>query len=243
MLKTEKRRRGLVLRLTPFKDSDAMVNAIDEEGFFSFRARGVEKLTSKNAPSVQAMTLSDFVLMESPSGGLSLKEGVAVESFLRLEDLAEAGVLSFLQELTLKVVQEDEAPIAYGYLLSLLRLLSMGKDPLTMGLLYFAKVLTTAGYGLNVDNCVICGKRKDIVSLSYSEGGFLCRDDFDPETASKTSLRRLQIARFLFKSETKDFERASFVQEECMIFYSEFAEYLENLTGVKLKSIDVLKML
>lgn len=220
-----------------------MVNAINEEGFFSFRARGVEKLTSKNAPSVQAMTLSDFVLMESQSGGLSLKEGVAAESFLRLDDLGEAGVLSFLQELTLKIVQEDEAPMAYSYLLPILRLLSKGKDALTMGLLYFAKVLSIAGYALNVDRCVICGRQKDIVSLSYAEGGFLCKDDFDSETSAKSSLRRLQIARFLFKCESKDFERADFTQEECMVFYSEFADYLENLTGVKLKSIEVLKML
>ncbi len=241
MVRTEKRRTGIVLRLTPFKDSDAMVNAISEDGFFSFKARGVEKLSSKNAPSVQPLTLSEFILMESQSGGLSLKEGGVIESFSKIEDLSCAATLSFIQELTLKIVQEDEALRVYPYLLASLRLISSGNDPLSVGLLYFAKVLTIGGYGLNVDRCVICGKQKDIVCLSYSEGGFLCRDDFEAETSIKTSPRHLQIARFLFKCEEKDFPRGEFAKEECLLFYSELSQYLENLTGVKLKSISLLK--
>lgn len=241
MVKSEKRCTGIVLRLTPFKDTDAMINAISEEGFLSFKARGVEKLTSKNAPSVQPLTLSQFVLMESPNGGLSLKEGDAIEFFGKIDDLSNAAALSLIQELTLKIIQEDEAAMAYPYLLQALRLISMGKDGLNMGLLYFAKVLSIGGYGLNVDRCVACGEQKDIVCLSYSEGGFLCRDDYDPESDNKTTPRRLQIARFLFKCEAKDFERANFTKEECSLFYEEFGEYLENLTGVRLKSITLVR--
>lgn len=243
MQKSEILKTGIVLRCSDYKETDAMVAAIGEDGFFSFHARGVRKLSSKNGPGVQPLSLSEFALFESENGIKTLKQASPIAFYGPKEDLVEASVAAFLQELTLRVVQEDEASGAYPYLLEALRLMQQGKDPLTMGLLYFAKVLANGGYGLEVGECVLCHGKKSIVSLSYEEGGFLCEEDFDPSLHQKTPVRILQIARFLFKSEAKDFKRVSFAPEECLLFYRNLSQYLENLTGVKLKSISLLNSL
>ena len=220
-----------------------MVNAISSDGFFSFLGRGVKKLTSKNASSVQPFSLSEFLLMRSNSGSLTLKQGTLEENY-QIEDSIEAmTVLSFLQELTLKVVQEDEAPLAYPYLLKACSSIKEGKDPLTIGLLYFAKVLLNSGYGLDVDECVVCHKRKGIIALSYEEGGFLCKDHFECVEDEKPDLTKLKIVRYLFRCGESDFPRVEFDRKETLPLYGELGNYLENLTGCRLKSLSLIKNL
>ncbi len=243
MQTTELRRKGLVLRLSEFKEADAMVNAISSDGFFSFLARGVKKLTSKNASSVQPFSLSEFLLMQSNSGGLTLKQGTLEENY-QIENSIEAmTVLSFLQELTLKVVQEDEAPLAYPYLIKAISSIKEGKDPLTIGLLYFAKVLNNAGYGLDVDECVVCHKKQSIVALSYEEGGFLCKDHYETQEDEKPDLMKLKIVRYLFRCKESDFPRVEFERKDTIPLYDELGRYLENLTGCRLKSLSLIKSL
>ena len=243
MQKSELTRRGLVLRCSEYKEADAMVNAISPDGFFSFSAKGVRKLTSKNAASVQPFSYSEFALMVSSSGGLSLKQGSLLSNF-QIEGSIEAmAILSFLQELTLKIVQEDEASAAYPYLLKACECIKEGKDPLTMGLLYFAKVLLGGGYGLDVDECVSCHKKKGIVALSYEEGGFLCKDCSTEASLGKSSLEKLKIARYIFRCKESDFPRVEFDKKDALPFYQELGEYLENLTGCRLKSLSMIKSL
>ncbi len=243
MQKSELTRRGLVLRCSEYKEADAMVNAISPDGFFSFSAKGVRKLTSKNAASVQPFSYSEFALMVSSSGGLSLKQGSLLSNFQIGSSIEAMSVLSFLQELTLKVVQEDEAGSAYPYLLKSCECIKEGKDPLTIGLLYFAKVLLGGGYGLDVDECVSCHKKKGIVALSYEEGGFLCKDCLGEGRFGKSSLEKLKIARYVFRCKESDFPRVEFDKKDALPFYQELGEYLENLTGCRLKSLSLIKSL
>lgn len=240
MQASEVNKTGLVLRLSEYKEADAMVTAISSEGFFSFLAKGVKKLTSKNSSSVQPFSVSEFVLLKSSSGGLTLKQGTLLDNYASQGNIEAMAVLSFLQELTLKVVQEDEAPLAYPYLLKSCSLIKEGKDPLTIGLLYFAKVLFNAGYGLDVDECVICHKKQGIVSFSYEEGGFLCKDHQNQE---KASVMKLKILRYLFRCKESDFPRVAFEAKDTLPLYQELGEYLENLTGCRLKSLSLIKSL
>ena len=243
MQKSEESLKGLVLRASEYKEADAMVNAICADGFFSFAAKGVRKLTSKNSASVQPFSYSEFSLMESSSGSLTLKQGSLLANYQIESSIEAMTVLSFLQELTIKVVQEDEAGAAYPYLLKACECIKEGKDPFTMGLLYFAKVLYNGGYGLDVDECVSCHKKKGIVALSYEDGGFLCADCFDASTFEKPSLQKLKIVRYLFRCKESDFPRVEFAKKDTLPLYEELGGYLENFTGCRLKSLSMIKSL
>jgi len=61
---------GIVTRLTPFKEKDAMINVVAENKAYSFLARGVLGIASKNMASVQPYTKSRFVLTKGKEGFL-----------------------------------------------------------------------------------------------------------------------------------------------------------------------------
>jgi len=243
MAGNEKNVEGIVIRLSALKESDVMVNAIGPSGLFSFFARGVNKLTSKNAGAVQSLSQSDFTLNVGAQGSFTLKEAKPIESFIVSDNLDALAVLSFIQELTSKIVQADEAQEDYPWLLASLRSIKAGGDPLTIGLIYFANLLQNGGIGLDVDECVICHKKTNIVAISFEDGGFVCGDCYDSEVTQVSSAKRLKIIRYIFRCGLEDISRVRFEKDECLSLFDDLGLYLSNLTGTKLKSLEIIKKL
>ncbi|OPZ35305.1 MAG: DNA repair protein RecO [Tenericutes bacterium ADurb.BinA155] len=236
-------REGIIIHLTTLKESDAMVNAIGPEGLFSFYARGINKITSKNLGAVQALSHSKLTLTIGKEGSFTLKEGEAIESFVVSDDLEALAVLNFVMELTAKIVQPDEAPAAYRWLLASLKAIKGKSNPLTVGLIYFAHLLNNGGIGLDVDECVICHSKTHIIAISYEDGGFVCESCYDPETMHTASPRKLKILRYLFRCQIEDLPRVSFTKEELIPLYQELSTYLNDLTGTNLKSLGIIQKL
>ncbi len=230
---------GYVIRLTPFKESDMMVEALTPQGFVSFLARGVAKPTSKNRAACQLLTRSRFSL-ELKGSVYALYEGEALEAPLGKEDLAHYGVYAFLTEVTAKTAVAEEGAALYPYLEAALKAIATGFDPLSAALLYFAHLLQEEGYGLVVDGCVRCGKTTDIVGLSYEQGGLLCRSHLGEEK-NRATPRKLNIVRYAFRSGPADFPRVAFLPEESKGLLLELSHYLNDLTGVTLKSLPLLE--
>jgi len=234
---------GIVLRLTPFREKDAMVNVISPERIYSFLSRGVLGIASKNLASVQPFTLSRLILVKGKEG-LMLRSGEAIDSFEKAKvNLSCLGVLSFIGELTGKVLSNDESVSIYPYLHASLTLLNDGFHPLTIALFFFAAILKVSGYGLEVTKCVISGARADIGAISYLDGGFVAKACFDPLRHVRCDERKLKIIRQIFLAKPDDLSRVAFEAQECMEIIGELGIYLEDAAGIRLKSIDLLKRL
>lgn len=235
---------GIILRLSPSKEHDGMILALSKDGFLSFYAHGIGKLTSKYAASLQPLTLSSFTLRKSSSGSLSLKEASIISSFYGKDhDLPEMGVASILIELSTHFVQEDEAKDIYPYLERTISVLNEGKDPYCAGLIFFARVLIAMGIGLNVDECVSCGNKKGITAISFAEGGLLCHDCATSLGVESRALEALKVYRYIFKAPLEDIGRVRLDSSLAKALFRELAVYLEQLTGAKLKSVDFLEQI
>jgi DNA repair protein RecO (recombination protein O) len=230
--------KGYVLHLSAYKENDAMVKVLSADGIYSFLARGVNKPTSKLAGATQLLSFSQFSLLSSNGGALSLKEAQSLKVVDGRDDLGRLTAFSFLAELSDKLIQEDEAVESYPWLEATLQALDQGFDPFTAALVYFAHLLIIAGYGLDVDECIVCGAKKDIAGISYSEGGFICRNDLE-EGVEAADTRKLKILRYIFRCQLFDLSRVKFEKAECQGILNELSRYLNDLTGVSLKSIDL----
>ncbi len=231
-------KKGIVLRVTPMKETDAMVTAIGEEGLFSFYARGIKKMTSKNGSAVQSLCLGEYLLSASNDGKFVLKEAKP-ERILAKEDLSSIAVAAFIQELTLRLIQEEDAALIYPWLYGCLDAVSRGFSPLTAGIIFFAQALKISGLGLEVSHCVRCQGKTKIAGLSLEDGGFVCENCLEGEH-ERLSQRMLKIARYLFMLTPNDIERVAFEAVECNSFFAMLSQYLDDCTGLRLKSLELL---
>ncbi len=231
---------GIVIRNTQFRDSDAMVTVLSNEKIYSFLARGVLKIKSKNASSVNLYNKSKFTLTKNKDG-FSLRTGEVINSYkTSRKNLETLSVLDFLGEVTNKLIISEDAEQAYLWLDALLDALDDGHDPLTIALIYLCNVLKINGSGINVNECVICHKKEAIVGLNFSLGGFICRNCASSGNEPKIDPEKLKMIRFLFKVDISHITYAIVGFKYGQEFLKELGEYVNNQFDVTLKSIQIL---
>ena len=99
---------GIVLKAMPYKESGQLVSVYTLQfGKMTFHARGVRKLTSKNAPSVQSITLSEFEL--TPRKGISaLIRGNGLQFYRHIKEQIECEIVAdYLLEYVYRYEEEN----------------------------------------------------------------------------------------------------------------------------------------
>lgn len=232
---------AIILRETPFLESDMMITALSKDNLYSFIAKGVMKIDSKNRVSVTKFNKSRLELMKGKDG-YKLKTGTLLKSYMKAkEDLVSLGILDFISEITSKLIGKEEAPILYPSLEGVLEGLDNGFDGLTLLLIYFATILKATGYGLNVDSCQICGKKEGMMGLSLVDGGFICKDHFNVSIHLNLNVNELKILRYIFKVEPKDYQKAVLPKEDSLQILNILEDFLYQVSDIKLKSLELVK--
>lgn len=231
---------GIVLKRVPFRDHDAIISIVTPERMFSFLARGVDKITSKNTFSVSPYSLSNFELMKTKEG-LSLKTGKLINSYSHAKDnLDTLAVLDFISEITFRLLEDGDYPSLFESIKKILELLDQGFHPKTLAIIYFATILNAAGYGWNVDSCQKCGSKASIVAINPQRGGFICRECFEAGNGVKLTPRELNILRYIFKVTPNLYEKTSFINEECTKVISILDHFVLDIVDIQLKSTKLL---
>ena len=232
---------GLVLRVNPYRDYDAMVNVINERSSFSFLARGVRKIQSKNSFSILPFSYSHFDLMKTKDG-LSLKTGNVLDSHAKLRDSYQGLLMmDFITEVTSKFLTEKEFYKAYHSIKEIIRLLEEGFDHYTLAIIYLAFILNESGYGWNVNSCQKCGQKDAIVAINTSTGGFICQNCFDGQNGAKLNSRLLKIIRYIFMVQPEMYGHISFEKDECLLILSLLEEFILGTVEFRLNSLKLLQ--
>ena len=234
---------GIVIRRTSYKEGSAMISVLTKDRIRSFLAKGVLKMTSKNAPSVNLFTKSRFQTFNGEEGDW-LRVGEVLCSYPNItKDFERLAILDFISEITNSLIGTHDAQDMYRFLEKTLECLNGDFSPLTALLIYFAKVLKASGYGLDVDSCAICGEKHAITAISYKDGGFICQKCFDASNHVKSDVRKLKIFRYIFKVDTDNFTKVAFSNEECKAIIFELCEFLNFTSQIEFKSLTLLSQI
>ena len=234
---------GIVIRRTSYKEGSAMISVLTKDRIRSFLAKGVLKITSKNAPSVNLFIKSRFQTFNGEEGDW-LRVGEVLCSYPNItKDFEKLAILDFISEITNSLIGTNDANDTYQFLEKTLEALNGDFSPLTALLIYFAKVLKASGYGLDVDSCAICGEKHAITAISYKDGGFICQKCFDASNHVKSDVRKLKIFRYIFKVDTDNFTKVAFSNEECKAIIFELCEFLNFTSQIEFKSLTLLSQI
>lgn len=234
--------RGIVLRQTPYKENDAMITSLGNDGLFSFYARGVNKISSKNFAPCSLLADSNFILNVSSNDKKSLKEGTVIKSYFVDKDFSSLAISNFLIELTLKALDEDkeEGKQLYPYFASSLEAIKTNDNYLGIGLCYFIKTLSILGFGLNLNSCVRCSSTKSIIGISYDDGGFVCSNCFE-EKDYKLSVEALKFLHYCNIVSPEKIKLLPKISSPLFPIIENLGYFLENEAGISLKTIKLLK--
>lgn len=237
--------KGIIIKSTVYKESDAILTLISREyGLVSFKARGVLKVTSKNSSSCQLYTIGEYHLTGKNEYGHKILKSVDVIKYpsALFDNGQYLSLFAFISEVILKMELEDNQLIQiYDILEYLLDNVKKHYSLLSATLIVFKHLFDYSGLHLNVDECAKCGNKKNIVGISYLEGGFICAKCAMNATSFKEyPAEYLKSFRYINKASIENVFVLSIDNRIGYSILNAWFDYLYDAIGISFKSKQIL---
>ena len=165
---------GLVLSNQEYKDNDAIVTLLTQEGVMKIYARGVLKSTSKNRRICQPFSLVEYTIQQRSNGFDLLMSGHLKEYYYKIqEDLVSQSVCFVLRDCIVHLQQNEKV---YDHLLHTWQALhNQGQNAISFAILTLRELMRLDGIVPYISGCIRCGRTDRIETISLEDGGFVCR--------------------------------------------------------------------
>lgn len=168
--------RGLVLRVTPYNDTDALLTVLSQkQGKLTVKARGVRRRNSPLVAPCQLLSYAEFTLFEY-KGMYTINDANAVELFVSLRnDLQKLSLGTYFAQAAELISQEDTPnpellSLTLNCLYALCRL-SVSEDYIKA--VFELRIACIAGYAPDLSGCVHCGTDFPVL-LDLADGHLVC---------------------------------------------------------------------
>ena len=233
--------KGLVLNETNYSDSSKILNVLTSEyGLIGIMSKGCRNLKSKLRGASRKLVYGTFHFYYKENG-LSTLISIDVisdypKTIMNLENVVYA---SYLLDLTRQVVKQSKDSNILPLVVSSLDKIENGLNPAVVTNILELKYLDFLGVSPIVTGCAVCGKTTNIVSLSPTAGGFICKDCYQNEGYySEKAIKLLQMYYYVDLEKITKIDVNPKVNEEINKFLE---DYYDRYTGIYLNSKKMLK--
>ena len=231
----------IVLSITPYKEKDGIVRAISKNESLTFLARGIKDPKSKNAALNNVLTVADIELMDGNFAHPILKSSKPLFSPLKVDmDAKYLANLMTIDEMMLNLFPEDEQQVMFETLEKAVNNLKTTNDWLMTLLQFMAHTVKMGGFQLEVNQCVLCGATKNIVTFSFSDGGFICESCYQPEMERDLSKEQMILLRKIVNCPDYRLKSSDYKSEDLLVLFSKFCQYIEEAFGYHFKNMRLL---
>lgn len=231
----------VVISITQYKEKDGIINAVSETGSLSFLARGILDPKNKNSAINNNLVIADVELSEGKSKYPTLKNCTILATPIQAKtDLEHMASIMLIAEATKSLIQDEEKGLIYQSLIDALESLKTNEEPWMTLLVYFARIFKATGYEFEVNQCVFCGSKKDIITFSFADGGFVCSNCVEPNTEKDLSNEEMLLLRSAFNA--RDFSPSKYcTKENALRVLDKFFIFISDSYGITLKNAALIK--
>ena len=207
----------------------------------SLLCRGIFDPKSKNALLNNPLTIADIETSDGKYKYPVIKSSMLINSPINPRaDLKYMAVLMLITEASNYLLSDDEKPTIYEFLKSTITDLKSGTNPYKIAISYLSKILRISGYDFGVNECVMCGSKKNIVTFSFNDGGFICANCYTPDIPKLFNKNQMLALRESFLSERTSLTQTEISDEELVFLLNKFKEFIHDFYGYSLKALDLI---
>lgn len=235
---------GFILSETPYGETSKIINVFTKEyGVIGIMCKGAKGLKNKNRVSTMKLTLAKFNIYFKKDKLSTLVSADIINPLKNIKsDIVLVSFLGYLSELTSQVIkQSNNIKKIYDDFLSVILKLEDGLDPVVLTNILEIKYLEYLGVLFNLDECVLCGSKKDIVTIDGDKGGYICINCLSNEViVDKKVIKMLRMYYYINIESIKEIKVDDITKDTINKFLD---VYYERYTGLYLNSKDFLKKL
>lgn len=234
---------GIVLSEVDYKESSKIINVLTEEiGIVGMVARGTKKVRSNLSSVTSKLTYGYFHIEYKENGLSTLIEVDVINNFKNIKrDIGMMSYSLYLLELAMQVYKHESNKEIYNLLIASLNKIDEGFDYKVISNIFELKMLDFLGIRPVVDECVNCGSKVDIVTVSSYRGGYLCKNCAQGEKI--VNIKTIKLLRMFYYVDISKIEKLD-VSQNIKKELSQFIyDYYDRYSGIYLKSRDFLQNL
>lgn len=232
---------GIIITETPYGDNSKIINILTpDHGLIGIMCSNVKSVKNPLRTKTLKFTYGYFYINYNENKLSKLVDVDIIDNFKNIKsDIELISFMSYITDLTYQVAKQNDNPIIFETYISVIRKINEGQNPLILTNILELKFLEYLGVGLNLNCCIKCGNKTQIVTLDPDEGGFICQKCYTNEVLlSPKSIKLIRMYYLIDINTISDIKISIDTANEINYFLD---KYYERYTGIYLKSKDFLK--
>ena len=234
---------GIVVSEIDYKESSKIINVLTPDyGIVGFIARGTKQVKNKLSGVTSKLTYGFFHVNYKEKGLSALIEVDVIDNFKNIRrDIGMMSYALYLLELADRVYKHDNDIQIYNLLIASLKKIDEGFNYKVITNIFELKMLDFLGIRPVIDECVNCGSKDDIVTISSYRGGYLCKNCCQNEVI--TSIKAVQLLRMFYYVDISKITKLDVSNEVSQELSKFIYDYYDRYSGIYLKSREFLENL
>lgn len=232
---------GIIVREIPYGETSKIIHVYTIEGIISIMCKGAKSLKSPFRATTLKFTYGKFNIYYKENKLSTLSSVDIINPLSKIKnDIVLLSYLNYLTELTTQVLKQTTDNLYEEFINAILKI-ELGLDPLVIANILEIKYLDNLGVGLNLDSCVSCGSKVNIITIDGDRGGYICSNCYQNEIiVDKKTIELLRMYYYVDIKSISKLKISDKVKNEINHFLN---VYYDRYTGLYLKSKDFLKKL
>ena len=232
---------GFILSETSYGETSKIVNVWTKKyGVIGIMCKGAKSLKSKNRVSTMRFSYAKFNIYLKQGKLSTLVSADVINPLKKIRsDITLIGYLSYLTELTEQVIKQNNDLLLFDDFINSVLKIEDGLDPLVITNILEIKYLEKLGVLFNLDECVVCGSKNNIVTINADKGGFICLNCLSNEVIVDKKV--IKMLRMYYYVNIKSITNIK-VEDNIKNTINKFLDmYYDRYTGLYLNSKNFLK--
>ncbi len=232
---------GIITREIPYGETSKIIHVYTANGIISIMCKGAKQLKSPFRATTLKFTYGKFNVYYKENKLSTLKSVDIINPLSKIKnDITLLSYINYITELTMQVIKQTTDNLYEDYLNAILKI-ENNLDPLVITNILEIKYLDYLGVGLNLDSCVSCGSKANIITIDGDRGGYICSKCYQQELiVDKKAIELLRMYYYVDIKSISKLKISDKVKNEINYFLN---TYYDRYTGLYLKSKDFLKKL
>lgn len=234
---------GIIIVERSYSETSKLLTILTREyGLINVMAKGAKKVNSALRTSTLKLTFAKFNIQYKKDKISNLISATIINQLKNIKtDINKISYVSYILELSEQVSKEHYSELLYDLMIAAIIKIEEGYDPLSIMNILELKYLDSLGVMPIIDSCAICGSKNNILTLSASAGGFICKNCYrNDKIVSEKALKLIRAYYYVDISSLEKINISEKVKNEINAFLD---DYYDRYTGLYLKSKEFIKSL
>ena len=233
--------KGIILSETNYSESSKILNVLtDTYGLLGMMAKGARNIKSK-LHVANKMIYGEFSINYKESGLSTISEINIINSFKNINfDLKKASYAFYIIDLVKDVLKENNNKEIFTLLEQALIKINEGLNPLFISNIVELQLLKYLGVSIELNHCIICGKKDNIKTIDINLGGLVCSNCY--QDSFLLNEKTIKLLRLMYYVDLEKLDNINISDENLIKEIDDFIkEYYSRYTGIFLKNKDNIK--